>query len=301
MIKRLAIIIAVLLVLPSHAFAASRIVTVQSMTIQPYEEVVRGFSSVCPEKRTRIVLSEIPPDSYPQTVKELSPELLLAVGLSALDTAISTDHPPVVYTMVLPQDIPGPDRGENITGVLMQVSAETQLKNIVKVLPKVTQIGLLFDPKQSSKMVEDARLASRRMGIELLAEAVVTPKEIAATLLRIKSQAEVIWMLPDITVSRPQTLELFTLFSFENRIPLVIYSDKYLEKGAFMSIGVDLFDMGRQAGDMANAILAGSDWASLPPREASTAVITINKTIADKFAIEIDEATADMAKVVGRD
>lgn len=96
-------------------------------------------------------------------------------------------------------------------------------------------------------------------------------------------------------------MELFTLFSFENRIPLVIYSDKYLEKGAFMSIGVDLFDMGRQAGDMANAILAGSDWASLPPREASAAVITINKVIADRFAIEIDEAMTDMIKVIGRD
>lgn len=174
MIKRF-VIIAVLMALPGHAFAASRIVTVQSMTIQPYEEVVRGFASVCSEKRTRVVLSEIPPDSYPQTVKELSPELLLAVGLSALDTAISTEHPPVVYTMVLPQDIPGLGHGKKITGVLMQVSAETQLKHIVKVLPKTTQIGLLFDPKQSSKMVEDARAASRRMGVELLAEAVETP------------------------------------------------------------------------------------------------------------------------------
>ena len=150
-------------------------------------------------------------------------------------------------------------------------------------------------------MVQDAREASRRMGIELLAEAVETPRDIPAALLKIKGRAEVIWMLPDVTVSMPRTLELFTLFSFENRIPLVTYSDKYLEKGAFMSIGVDLFDMGRQAGDMANAILAGSDLSSLPPREASAAVITINKIIADKFAIEIDEAMADVVKVIGRE
>ena len=171
----------------------------------------------------------------------------------------------------------------------------------MKVLPKVTQIGLLFDPRQSSKMVEDARAASRWMGIKLLAEAVETPRDISAALLKIKDRAEVIWMLPDITVSMPRAMELFTLFSFENRIPLVTYSSKYLEKGALMSIEVNPFDMGRQAGDMANAILAGRDWTSLPPGEASAAVITINKIIADRFAIEIDEAMADEVKVIGRD
>ena len=112
MIKRFAIIIAVLMALPIHTLAASRIVTVQSMMIQPYEEIIRGFSSVCSGKPIRVVLSEIPPDSFPQIVKESSPELMLTVGLSALDAAISTEHPPVVYTMVLPQDIPGPGRGK---------------------------------------------------------------------------------------------------------------------------------------------------------------------------------------------
>ena len=111
MIKRLVIIIFSLVVLTDHALAVSQIVTVQSMSIQPYEEVIRGFNSVCSGKPARVVLSEIPPGSFPQTVRELSPELLLAVGLSALDASISTEHPPVVYTMVLPQDIPGPGRG----------------------------------------------------------------------------------------------------------------------------------------------------------------------------------------------
>lgn len=301
MIKRLAIIIFSLVVYSDHALAASRIVTVQSMIIQPYEEVIQGFSSVCSGKPIRIVLSDIPSGSFSKTINELSPELLLTVGLSALDAAIATEHPPVVYAMVLPQDVSGQDRGKNVTGVLMQVPAETQLANIVKVLPKTTKIGLLFDPKQSSKMVDDARAASGRMGIELLTEAVETPRDVSAALLKMKGRAEVIWMLPDITVSMPRTLELFTLFSFENRIPLVTYSDKYLEKGAFMSIGVNLFDMGRQAGDIANAILAGSDLSSLPPREASVAVITINKIIADRFDIEIDEAAAGAAKVIGRE
>lgn len=301
MIKQLLVITAVFMVFSDHSLAAPRIMSVQSMTVPPYEEVIRGFGSVCSEKLDRVVLSEIPPGAFQQTVKELEPELILAVGLSALNEAVWAEHPPIVYAMVLPQDIPKTGMGKGITGVLMQIPAEMQLANIEKVLPGATRIGLLFDPEQSSKIVGEARFASQRMGIELIAEAVETPKDILTALQQMKGRAEVIWMLPDITVSMPRTLELFTLFSLENRIPLVAYSEKYLEIGAFMSIGLDLFDMGRQAGELANAILAGGDLSSLPPREANAVVITINTIIADKFAIKIDKTTLDGVKVFDRD
>ena len=66
-------------------------------------------------------------------------------------------------------------------------------------------------------------------------------------------------VLPDITVITPETIEFLLLFSLENRIPVFTFSEKYVESGALMSIIIDAFDIGCQAGEMAKAIQAEKD------------------------------------------
>ncbi|MFZ2948374.1 MAG: ABC transporter substrate binding protein, partial [Desulfuromonadaceae bacterium] len=83
---------------------------------------------------------------------------------------------------------------------------------------------------------------------------------------------DLFWMLPDITVITPETAEAILLFSLENNIPILTFSEKYLERGAMLSIGIDPFDIGRQAGEMAQTLFSSGE--SARHVEARKALVT---------------------------
>jgi putative ABC transport system substrate-binding protein len=100
-----------------------------------------------------------------------------------------------------------------------------------------------------------------------------------------------------LTVIIPETVEAMLLFSLENKIPLVSFSEKYVEMGALMSIGVDAFDMGMQAGEMAQRILSGGT-VNVHHTDARKAVISINSKVAKKLGISINQRTIGKAELI---
>ena len=122
---------------------------------------------------------------------------------------------------------------------------------------------------------------------------------------------EAFWMLPDLTVITQMTVEFIFLFSLENRIPVLTFSEKYVESGALLSVGIDAFDIGVQAAEMALRILAGSYVknvqradartavvSSISPKIARKVVVSINSHTARNLGITIDEKIIEKARIV---
>ena len=65
-----------------------------------------------------------------------------------------------------------------------------------------------------------------------------------------------------------------------------------------MSIGIDAFDIGRQAGEIAEKILAARDVKDIEGVDARKAVVSINLKIARKLGINIDERIIKDAGIV---
>jgi len=105
-----------------------------------------------------------------------------------------------------------------------------------------------------------------------------------------KEKIDAFWMLPDITLITPETVKFLLLFSFENNIPLLAFSEKYVEAGAFMSTGIDAFDMGIQAGELANEILSGRGAKDVQQVCARKVVVSTNLMIARKLGINLNIA-----------
>ena len=282
------ILVLLIICLPSIASARDRIVGVQSISIPPYEAAVKGFSSVCSAPMDRLLLSGTGQPPLNDQIISLKPDLILAVGLDAFKALDSIRDIPIVYVMLIcPKcDIKG---RTNITGVNMSPSAEVQLRKIREILPGIRTVGVLFNPAQSGQFIENARAEAGSLKLDLLAEPIDAVREVPSTLLTLRDRAELIWMIPDITVVTPQTMEVFILFSLENKIPLAVFSEKYLDTGAFMAFGLSAEDMGRQAGEMANRILSGTRPDKLPAEDARSVSVTVNGTMAKKFGIRIDK------------
>ena len=279
------------------AMAGQEIAVVQSIRVGPYEEAFEGLNSVCKDGIHRLVISGMNRSDVVEGIRKIAPDVILAIGMEALKTAKDIKDIPIVYLMVLDVEAVQ-SAGGNITGVSMNISQEKQLAAILKALPETKTIGLLYDPEMTGQYAKEALEACRQSNIRLLSKEIYNPRDVPSALSSMKGNIDVFWLLPDLTVVTPETVEILLLFSLENQIPVITFSEKYVELGALMSIGIDAFDIGVQAGEMAQEILAGRNVKVIPHADARSAVVAINIKIAKKLGINIPEDVIARAKKI---
>ena len=280
------------------AAADHRILVFQSFSVAPYDEALAGFKSVCDAEITTVVLSDQGKISPSQIIRANKPDLILAIGMNALTTIKDIEDIPIIYMMVLnPQAITFGEK--NISGISMTLSPEKQLATLREVLPAAKRVGMLYNPDRNGNFLKRAVKAATNTGITLVTEKIQSPKEVPSALQNMWNKMDVFWMIPDITVYSPETIEFVLLFLLENHMPIVSFSEKYVELGALISIGIDPFDIGNQAGEMAKTIFSNNRKNNNTQRiDARKAVVLINLKIAKKLGITFDEKVLKKAKVL---
>ena len=297
MAKTIFSVVVFLAVLTGSAGAGQKILAVQSIPVAPYEQAIRGFEHSYGSEVHRLFISDQKEKDVLKRIHEIRPDMVLAVGRDALLIAMRIKTIPVVYCMVLnPRSILAGNK--NISGVSMNLPPEKQLRELLKVLPAAHNIGLLYDPDQTGSFVQGMRDAAVKMDVNLTATAVRRSRDVPLLLNTMKNKIGVFWMLPDTTVITSETIESLLLFSLENKTPIITFSEKYLEMGAMLSIGIDPFDIGRQAGEMAQKIFSGSALKDAQHVDAREALISLNMKIAGKLGVTIDQKVLGNIKSV---
>jgi putative ABC transport system substrate-binding protein len=277
--------------------APQEILVIQNHKIKPYADAVSGFKSQVNTKYNGVDYVFRTSNGAVEYLTGSKPDLILAIGMDALQKIKIFSGVPIVYLMVLnPTAIVREER--NITGVSMTISPGKQLAAIRRVLPSARRIGLLYDPKKSGSFVKRAQNDSKEAKIDLLAKEVSHSRFVPTALNSMKGAIDAFWMIPDTTVVTPDTIELMMLYSLESKIPVCTFSTKYLEIGALMSLDINAGEMGRQAGGLALKILSGTKVSDIPAVEADTADLVINESVARKLKVPIEEYLRGKARFV---
>ena len=293
-----AIIILSVILLPSSVYA-SGIVALQSMNIKPYNNAMNGFKSVCNCKVTRFIVSEMQAADITKKIHGAKPDVIIAIGIDALERLRSIKDIPIVYLMVL--NSRSMLSSNNITGVSMNISPEKQLNVLKHALPEIKRIGILYDPARTGNFVNKAKLAAPAAGIKIIAKEIRSPKDYPSLLKSIRGEIDAFWMLPDLTAITPETVEFLFLFSMKNRIPVITFSEKYLGMGALVSLDIDAYDIGRQAGEIVKKILSGTKAGKIPRTGARKTDIIVNRKAAEKLEIQVSEKIPGNAELINRE
>ena len=265
---------------------ADGLLVIQSLRIKPYDDALRGFRSICTSPVRKLFSADASEADIAATIRRNAPDLILAIGLDALNKVKSVRNVPIVYVMVLnPQ--PLVHDSANITGVSLAVQADRQLAMVRRVLPHARVVGFPFDPDKSGAFARNVQAAAAAAGIKLLTRKVHSSREAVKTLEEMKGEIDALWLPPDTTVMNPGTIDLLILSAGEKRIPVFTFSRKYVEKGALFSMEVDAAEAGRQAGEMANRILAGAGPQHVEKADAREGVLSVNPSVAKKLGISL--------------
>src|SRR5690625_527462 len=193
--------------------------------------------------------------------------------------------------------------GDNITGVSDMNPVDDQLELILDVVDDVEVIGIPYSSAESNSVVQvdAAKEAAESLDVEIEEVAVTNTSEVAQGVESF-SNVDAIYVPTDNTVV--SGLETVISYGIDNQIPVFAAESDSVERGTVGTYGLNYYEHGRQAGEMALEIMTGeADLEDTPPALADESAMeyTFNLDAAEKMGVEIPEELTDEATIVDED
>jgi putative ABC transport system substrate-binding protein len=266
--------------LPVTESSAVDIAILQSSDIAAYREAIAGLKATGP---IGAIYTEYDAQGDLELGKKLARKaqeskaaLVVAVGLKA---ALAAQHEivgvPIVYMMVL-DPLKHQLRAANITGTLLEIPLDRQLKIMRTFLPTIRRLGTLYDPAKTSSQVKDAKRQAAISHFEFQELPVESEKDVPQRLRVLLSDVEALWLMPDSTVLTNESIGFILESALGHQIPVVGFSPEFTRLGALLSISVNYGDVGRETGLLAKRVLDGEKLRQLTPLPIERLKITVN-------------------------
>ncbi len=259
--------------------AAYEIAILKSSDIAAYNQAVSGLQAELADTATLTVYylegDVARGKKLARKIRASDASLVIAVGLkAALAAKVELVDIPVIYCMVL-----DPEkyelRASNVTGISLRVPIERQFNTIRTLVPKLKQLGVLYDPEKTAPLVEEARRVAARLGFELVEHKVHSEKELPTAIRALLPKVQGLWLIPDSTVLTEESIRFVLGTALDQSVPVIGFSSEFVRNGALAGLSIHPEDIGRQAALIAQRILKHSDRTvpmSVPPDRIRLAV-----------------------------
>jgi putative ABC transport system substrate-binding protein len=260
--------------------AAMDIAILQSSDIAAYREAIAGLKATGP---IGAVYTEYDAQGDLELGKKLARKLrasnaslVVAVGLkAALAAKVEIVDVPIVYLMV--QDpLKHQLTAANMTGTLLEVSLDRQLKIMRMFLPALHRLGTLYDPAKTSVRLKEAERQATIFDYRLKGFPVESEKDVPQQLRAMLEEVEAFWLIPDSTVLTNESVQFILDSALARQVPVIGFSPEFTRMGALLSISVNYGDVGRETGLLVKRILDGAGLLPLNPLPIERLKITVN-------------------------
>lgn len=278
----LPLITGLILLMPCLAEAYD-VLVVQDQRSPTYNTILQGFRSVRTFKERVIVMQDYAETDLARITREEHPALVLAIGGRALIEARKLRQTPVVS--VFSYAIQQTGLPPNIVPIKMLVPTE-RFAALFRALG-AKRVGAVLTP-MSAGFAAEATEAFRKAGIRLVVREAMKPGNVPKQLEALKSSVDALWLLPDPAIVTSESVEAFALFSLQHRLPWVSFSDAHLKKGAVAAFGLNIFDLGRQAAETADSIMAGVNPTDLEDTYPRKTRLRFNRLVLEHLELPVD-------------
>jgi len=291
----------VLLSFPFQTSSATnyKVAVINREAIQPYLQALEGFNNTCKATDIDYFLIDKNPSRVIKKVRSSSPNLILTIGTKASTIAYhEIKDIPIVFAMVsrpVKYGLVG-----NITGACLNIPITKQFEILTSILPHIKRIGVVYNPKETEELINEARIIARDMGLTLIPSKVSSPKDVPKAVEALKGKIDALWMTVDRTVANEKAITYLIVFAYDQKIPFMGLSEEYTKAGTLLSLTPDYKDIGRQAGELANQILDGKDPSELKVRTPEDTRLSLNLKTAEIIGIKLPKEVINMAKEIYR-
>ena len=235
--------------------SAEEVAILKSADISAYSEAITAFKvalpsslQVAPELNLQGNMAK--GRILAQRIRASNAKVVLAVGLKAAFAAkLEIQDIPVIFCLVLnPQKYGLPT--DNMVGLSLNIPFRQRLKPLQTLVPTVSHIGVLFDPKKTKGMQNKLLQDAKPLGFTIVSEEVHAEKDVSKALNAIRNRIDALWLLPDSTILTQNTLDFLVSTTLEFNIPLVGFSADLVRSGAVVGTYFRYTDIGKQAAQL---------------------------------------------------
>ena len=269
------------------------VVILRSQQIAAYDETIQGFEGGCKEKNISIkAIYDLKGDTEEgkriiQNIKRDKPHLILAVGVLAA-TIVKEQFPdvPIIFCMVINHERFNL-QGTNITGISSEAPAEDQFTILKELLGAHKNVGVIYDPSKSSRIISEATISAERLELNLVKKEITSESEVDTALKNMIKKIDALWIIPDSTVITKNSLDAIFQTSAKNHLPTFCTSSAIVKGGALISISPDYASTGLQASQIAQKLLSYPTTRSLGIKQPDRLKITVNTNTAKVIGIDL--------------
>ena len=301
-----------LLIYPAIAFSfpvsavevrtdAPGIIAVTSGKNPVYDQVIEHLNRVlgtnCSKQRPHCLRVEqmvLTSDEIARRITAAQPDLLISLGSRAAKrVAASLKTIPTLYAL-LPKSIfetlPECCQG-SVSALYIDHPLDRQIRLIRAALPSDKRLGVLYGPS-SRTMEKELQGLTSRAGMQLESELVMNRKGVGAALKSLLKRVDLLLALPESVVYSKQTVFNLLLSSYHNSVPVISFSEGYVNAGALLAIHSTPEQIGQQLAEMVKNYFSSGQQSLPQPQYPAYFSIAINKSVARSFNLNLpDEDT----------
>jgi len=220
--------------------------------------------------------------------------IVVAVGLGAMKKVPAGGSPGWVGLMVPRASVEAMSELPENGAVLVMDQPLRRILDLVKIgLPGRSRVGALASSSSIPWLRQQKRLAAER-GLEFSVEA-ATAETMPKVLDGLLPYSDILLALPDSAIHNRNTVPLILLASYRLGIPVVAYSESYLNAGAILALYSTPAQTSRQAATMVMDILRGKPTLGIV--EPVEFKVGVNDRVARSLGISLPSAAELEAKL----
>lgn len=233
-------------------------------------------------------------------------DLIFAIATPAVQAAYnSTKDIPIIFTAVtdpvkaeVAKD--WKSSGTNVTGTSDKVPVDKQIELLKQLLPNAKTVGVIYNTSETNSViqVDELKAAAQKQGLAVKEVGVTNVNEINQNLASALGQIDVLYTPTDNTVASGYAL--VGKLCLDKNIPIIGAEEAVVTKGGLASIGIDYYQLGKEAGYKAAEVLNGKKPSEVEISTLSKMSFTINTDVAKKLNIKIpSDIESSCKKVTG--
>lgn len=190
---------------------------------------------------------------------------------------------------------------ENITGIQTFQPVESTFKMMRKIFPNAKKVGIIWNPAEacSEACTEKSREYAKKYGFTLIEKTVSSTSEIHNALTSLISEdIELFLTSGDNTVG--MAIESIANTLKEKQIPYFTNTPSDVKVGAFLGLGADYNEVGRETARCAFKVIRGENPKDIEIINYVPEKYYINEKLAKKYGLNINKEIIEKASFVKR-
>lgn len=217
-------------------------------------------------------------------------DLIYAIATtSAQASSNATKNIPIVFSAVT-DPIDAGLTAKNITGVSDKINIKEQLLLLKQINPNVKTIGFLYNSseKNSVSQLRDIEEIVKELELELVVKSVTQANEVLQALNYVLVKADALYTPTDNLIA--SVMPVITAKAIESKKIVIGAETSHVDLGALITKGIDYYEMGKMAGEMAIKILVEKTIPEqIPHLTLNVTEIKINNDTLNKLGITLPD------------